>query len=411
MGIGLLKRQRILYLCVLDNPVQKMKLSGVRRYADARHWDVVPVPAGDSAPAMLPALLSRHRPVGCIVECAGNDTQLKPQLLGRLPAVWLDVPAEALGGIGVHPCVCVDDESIARTALRELSATMPRSLAAVEYQWFPHEERRMWSRNRAEEFRALAFANGMPCEVFEAGDREALEARAARLADFLSRQPRPCGVFAVNDGAAHHVRAACSAAYLSVPREISVIGVDNDVALCEASAPGLSSIKVDFERMGYAAAKMIGDALAARDGNGRTGKSTSPAKGKSDTPILVGPLLAVRRRSTGGRGRREPRILEAMEMIRREACSGLTAEKLAKRFAGSRRHFERRFREAVGHSILDEILQVRLERAFTLLADTDTAIGAIYAHCGFRTPDALDYLVRDRTGLSARDWRNRNRRK
>ena len=44
MGIGLLKRQRILYLCVLDNPVQKMKLSGVRRYADARHWDVVSVP-------------------------------------------------------------------------------------------------------------------------------------------------------------------------------------------------------------------------------------------------------------------------------------------------------------------------------------------------------------------------------
>jgi LacI family transcriptional regulator len=133
--------------------------------------------------------------------------------------------------------------------------------------------------------------------------------------------------------------------------------------------------------------------------------------GKMTPHVAIGPLLAVRRDSTRGSGRREPRILEAVEMIRREACDGLTAEKLAKRFAGSRRHFERRFREATGHSVLDEILHVRLDKAFTLLAETDTAIGAIYAHCGFRSPRALDFLVHDRTGMSMREWRRRNARK
>jgi transcriptional regulator GlxA family with amidase domain len=125
----------------------------------------------------------------------------------------------------------------------------------------------------------------------------------------------------------------------------------------------------------------------------------------------IGPLLAVRRESTRGVGRHEPRILEAVEIIRREACTGLTAEDLAKRFPGSRRHFERRFREAIGHSVLDEILHVRLDKAFTLLAGTDTAIGAIYALCGFRSPRALDFLVHDRTGMSMRDWRKSNYRK
>ena len=98
-------------------------------------------------------------------------------------------------------------------------------------------------------------------------------------------------------------------------------------------------------------------------------------------------------------------------MIRREACDGLTAAQLAARFAGTRRLFDLRFREATGHSVLDEILHVRLERAFTLLAETDTAIGAIYAFCGFRSDRALDSLFRARFGMSLREWRKRNRRK
>ena len=60
-----------------------------------------------------------------------------------------------------------------------------------------------------------------------------------------------------------------------------------------------------------------------------------------------------------------------------ERIGYLTARALAARFPGSRRLFEMRFREAMGHSVLDEILHVRMEKAFTLLAKTGTAIGAI----------------------------------
>ena len=50
---------------------------------------------------------------------------------------------------------------------------------------------------------------------------------------------------------------------------------------------------------------------------------------------VVGPLMVVRRKSTSGRGRHEPRIAEAVAMIRREACEGLTVAALAARFSGS----------------------------------------------------------------------------
>ena len=96
-------------------------------------------------------------------------------------------------------------------------------------------------------------------------------------------------------------------------------------------------------------------------------------------------------------------------MIRREACDGLTAAALASRFRCSRWLFEMRFREATGYSVLDEILHVRLDRVLSLLSQTDTAIGAIYALCGFRTSRALDFLFHARFKTSMREWRRRNR--
>jgi transcriptional regulator GlxA family with amidase domain len=116
-------------------------------------------------------------------------------------------------------------------------------------------------------------------------------------------------------------------------------------------------------------------------------------------------LLVERRVSTRGRGRREPYILKAVETIRAKACDGLTAAKLASRFSGSRHLFEMRFREAMGHSVLEEILQVRLERVLELLARRDVPIGAIATFCGFRTDGELRKLFLSRFHVSMREWR------
>ena len=98
-----------------------------------------------------------------------------------------------------------------------------------------------------------------------------------------------------------------------------------------------------------------------------------------------------------------------MELIRREACNGLTAREAMKGIKGSRRLFEMRFREAMGHSILDEILSVRLERVCHLLSSTDTPIGAMAAFCGFKSDIALSKLFRRRFGMSLLAWRRQNR--
>ena len=96
-------------------------------------------------------------------------------------------------------------------------------------------------------------------------------------------------------------------------------------------------------------------------------------------------------------------------MIRREACDGLTAAALTARFPGTRRLFDLRFREAMGHPPLDEILNVRLERAMELLVHTDRSIASVAALSGFRTGGDFWHFFRKRTGLSPLRFRKERR--
>ena len=423
---------RILYLGAFQEGfVQNMKIAGIRRYAAARRWEVVAVPKSQSVPARIPAILRKYRPLGCVVEFFGGDRPfLKPSLFGSVPIVYLDMPGCVQKDI-VGRAVAVDEESVARAAFRELSAVRPESFAAVEF-----HKPLSWSTTRAETFRTLAVAEGRPCSVFRTRQGENKKARAARLVQWIAALPRPCGVFAVNDETAQEASIACRTAHLHIPKDVSLIGVDNNPEICETGELAQSSIQIDFERMGFLATRMLGGNISHRGTETQSlGKhadlltpndvreEVSRVNGEQirvinkklcgsvalcDKCFTVGPLHVVRRKSTSGRGRHEPRILKAVEMIRAEACDGLTAAKLAARFDCSRRLFNMRFREATGHSVLDEILHVRLERAFTLLSKTNTPIGAIADFCGFRSYWALDFLFRTRFGMSMREWRRRN---
>ncbi len=388
-----------------------MKLAGVRRYAGTRGWEVAAVPGDESGPGRIRELLKRHRPIGCVVDCSGNENPLRPSIFGDIPAVWLDAPSHVRGAIGSHS-VSVDEEAVASTALHELTANFPQSLAAVEFQFEPYQRRQKWSRQRVRFFQTLAAAGKRRCTIFETHESESPDARASRLADWLVKLPRPCGVFAVNDGTAWQVRAACRAARLAIPRDIAIVGVDNDPELCEDDSPALSSIQIDFERMGYVAARLLGEKIAGEGNlsgntalNRLSGEAAPNGADGSGKAVSIGPMLVIRRRSTGGRGRQESLILKAVEMIRREAADGLTAGDLAARFPGSRRHFERRFREAMGHSVFDEILHVRIEKAMALLSRRDIAIGAIYFQCGFGSESDLRTHFHKLTGISLRQWR------
>ena len=406
----------ILYLDMIPGErIQEMTLAGIRRYAAAQGWNVAAVPVAESRPDGISAHLAAHRPVaGCIVECADGRRDLPPRLFGNIPVVYLHATPSFYGGHGMR--VNSDNEAIAAAAFRELSAGHPAAFAVVSF--IGLTGRRSWSLARERAFTALAATSGKPFFSLP-WKKETRKRRAARLAAWLAALPRHTAVFAVNDITAANVVEAASLCHRSIPRDLTLLGVDNNTDICEASRPTISSIQIDHERAGYVAARLLAATMKSRAPRGMKSAACAANDGNAFAPethssfgggATIGPLMAVRRESTRGSGRREPFVLEAVETIRREAYdSEFTAAGLAARFRCSPRLFRLRFRESMGHSVADEIQHVRLEKVFTLLSRTDTAIGAIAGLCGYRSDIALKWIFRKITGMSMREWRTRNR--
>ncbi len=360
------------------------KSAGIARYAEARGWSVESVPWARGMRRKVQELVRDRRPAGCIVECsAALGAWLPPSLFAGTPAVWLDC-REGLFGPGVPTVVC-DQDAVVRQAFRELQSLRPTAFGVVSYR-----EARFWSKPRAEAFLALATEAGAPCHPFMHRIHPK-PADSARLKAWLASLPRRTALFCVNDNLAAAVVAAAAAAGLSVPRDIMVLGVDNRDATVPGEPLGISSIHVDFERGGYIAARTLDAVMHGSRTDSRD--------------ATFGPYMTVRRRSTGGTRRAEPNIVEAMRIIRAEACLGLRAEDVVRRISGSRSLVDLRFREATGHSILDEILHVRLEKACLLLAGSKTSIDAIASLCGFSSENSLLKVFRVRFGVPMRRWR------
>lgn len=377
------------------------KMAGIRRYCLSRGWDAEWIYRPSYSAAELAAIVARHRPIGCVADGVSGPIRLPPRLFRGIPLSCIGYPR---GTTGDHPNFHFDAAAIAKSAFLELSANRPPCYAAVGC-WVPM----LWSRRRIGAFRAVARAAAAKCRVFSAKPRPADESPddfARRLALWLASLPMHCAVFAVSDETAALVVRAAHAAHRAIPGSLTLLSVDNFQDICEKADPPISSIQLDFERLGYIAAKAVGEMLDSRKAAAAENPMENPLSAGPGS--IAGPLLVVRRKSTAGRGRHEKFIIDAVEAIRAGACDGLSAAALIARYPVSKRLFTMRFREATGHSVLDEITHVRLEKACELLARTDTPVAAVADFCGFGSYQAADWLFRKRFGLSMGAWRAAN---
>jgi len=204
-----------------------------------------------------------------------------------------------------------------------------------------------------------------------------------KLTDFIKGLPKPCGLMACADEVAKSVLDACRLAHVSVPDKVALLGVDNEVDLCENLQPTLSSILPDFERSGYIAARLLDQAM-------RDGKKHPSGK------YVYGIAKLVERESTtdlrgGGR-----LVSRARELIRTKALAGITVAEIAARLNVSPRLLEMRFREITGHSAQDEIISLRMDEARRLLVETKMTVADIATACGWKNAGALQAVFKRR---------------
>lgn len=363
------------------------KLAGVREIMDKKGIHVQVMEEKPSK-LLVARLAEFWHPLGAIVDCGGVYNDLDASIFSALPTVFIGHDPDSLPRKCLH--VLHDQAATAQLAARELLETGFSNFAFV-----PYEGKRYWSDIRRDAFRDALSLNGKKCEVFSY-PRKADDAiaRTDAMRRFLESLPKPCGVFAANDKTAETVLSAAQLAGLSVPNSLAVVGVDNYEAICEHTTPPLTSIEPDFRRGGELAALML---LTATSGKGEW---------RGDRVCMFGPLRVVRRASSRILQRNDPKVLAALDLIRRRACSGLRAEEVARLFDCSRRMADIRFERATGHSILAEIHAVQLERAQELLRDTSVHLKTISDFCGFSNPNSLRKFFLRTTGKTMTAWRD-----
>lgn len=124
--------------------------------------------------------------------------------------------------------------------------------------------------------------------------------------------------------------------------------------------------------------------------------------------------LAIRRysdtpaRKTAHLGNLSPQVMRALTFMDQELARIQSLREICEYSAASTAQLNRLFRQELGHSVWDFLLQKRLRRASTMLQESDLTIGAIIQKCGFGTRKNFDRQFRKSFDCTPVQFRSRN---
>ena len=117
---------------------------------------------------------------------------------------------------------------------------------------------------------------------------------------------------------------------------------------------------------------------------------------------------SMKKREHGGLYRPKLTILlskKALEIIWSQSDRPLSVADIARQLPVTRRTLDRRFAEAIGHSVLEEINTCRLSRAKQLLKETDLPVKNVARLAGFSSAERMRVLFVERVGMSPTEYR------
>ena len=330
---------------------------------------------------------------GIIASEPGPDETARQVCASSVPVSFIGDPGPILAKRRSHIAFTRnDDEFIGHLGARHLvSLGSHRS-----YGFVPTVSNQYWSVSRQKGFTEELAGRGLAANIFSSpgtvGSKEDLEALKA----WLLALPKPAAVMTAWDTRATQVLNLCKDAHIKVPRQVAVLGVDNDDLLDESCDPPLSSILPDHEKLGFVAARTLERLMSAR-------------KGRPVEPFLARPLKIVERESAAASSPAAHLLARATDFIRKNATKGIRPNDVAEFLGVSRRLADLRFQQFSGESINEVITQCKLEAVKKLLATTNRPIKTVSEACGYADLAYLKTLFKRRFGCTMRDWRAQNR--
>jgi LacI family transcriptional regulator len=161
---------------------------------------------------------------------------------------------------------------------------------------------------------------------------------------------------------------ACHAAGLSIPDDVSIIGVGNDELMTHSCGIPLSSVEVQAAQMATEACDMLRRRL----------KKPS----RKQEVLRIAPSGVIPRYSSDSRSVESVFVSRIIHTIRANLHNPLEPNDVAKTLRCSRRWLDHECMRTLKHSCFDEITIQRILRAKQLLADTNFTVASIGAQVG-----------------------------
>lgn len=373
-------------------------LRGITRYA--RHqgfWDIFL----STGIAESSSLSPNHKGLDGIIARQASLNAHAWETPDPIPVVLIDKEKEQCEP--AHPFfrfpqIVTDHEAVAEMAADHLLHQGLRSFG------FFGAQKAYWSTLRCQAFCKRIREAGFPISVFEYGNpytnrsMNFVDLKRSRnlIRKWLQKLPAPAGIMACNDEWGRNLLAHCWNAGITVPDELTVLGVDNDYLLCEACIPPLTSIVMDTEQAGFNAAELLDRMMRKK----RIIQGVLP----------VSPLRIIRRASTCVVRYDEPEVDRLIDFINRSVHLPLTVDDVVKNATSSRRTCEKKFKSVTGRTINEEILRCKIKKIKEYLLETDQNINQIAKNMAFSSASYLCRVFREQTGVTCGDFRQ-NRQK
>lgn len=183
----------------------------------------------------------------------------------------------------------------------------------------------------------------------------------------------------------------CSENGLRIPEDVVILSSGNDAAYCEGFSPTISSVDIDYFKIGYEAARMLDYKIKGR--------------AVKENVIYIPPVGIVPRESTDSYAVNDEQVKVALRFIADNFEKNICVDDIVSQVPISRRSLEKRFMKCLGRTMFDEMNRLRIETMKRLLLESDANIKSLSLQAGFSSPQQMRRSFLSATGISPVNFR------
>lgn len=223
-------------------------------------------------------------------------------------------------------------------------------------------------------------------------EKQKMARKKSEFIDWIKKVPKPIGLLAASGS--YRAASQCGwieRAGLSVPSDVAVLAAGSAAHILESFVPAISDIPRDDELQARVACELLDKLMAG-----------APAPKK---PILIPPKAVIERESTDVLATPDRLVADVLRFMWDHLDMDLSVEQIADEAGITSRHLARRFHQALGRTVTEELLRKRLEEVKILLRRTSFPVVELAPAAGFRSIHYLHRKFREAFGMTPLEYR------